>query len=459
MPVIPLGAAAYNRDASFLPEVELINLYVEDDASGASVDEKLRLQRPGLVHFGNVAGAVRGMFQSDGVAGSRTFLVAADKLQTITNTATSTLGTVSNDGTQAHFAAAFDKLAVASGGNLYLLDDEDALMPLLLPDQDTDSVNRRAIDITALNNYIVIACPDGRFFWLPPGVSDFNDLNALNFATAESAADGLVACHALMDEVYLFGPSTVEVWQTTGSADLPFQRAPGRNFTRGCLHADTVATVDNTLFFVGSNGVVYRASTVPQRVSTYAIEEHLAKRTGNPSAFVYTLDAHEFYCLTIPGRGTFAYDAATKGWSRLKSIGMTEFRARHAVSTADGTLLGDAATGTVWRFDRAAAMDGNDPIERIVTGTAPLPSRRSTRNDSIALYVGSSATCSYRLRWHEGQGSYPSTYRMLGARAGDDVLTSYRLGHGRESYRTFEISCVDPAIIRISGMIANEAFD
>lgn len=460
MTTIPLGLESENSDASFYPPVQLINLYIQPDTSGASVDEALRLQRPGLTSFATVSSTVRGMFQSDGVQGSATFVAAGALLQTVNGSGVaSTIGNIFNDQKTVGFAAAFDKLAISSAGRLYLLNN-GTLTQVAIPDADTDPQNRLALDITAVNNYIVMACPDGRFYWLPPGVSDWTTgTNALNFATAESAADGLVACHALADELYLFGSSSTEVWQTTGSADLPFQRAPGRNFSRGCLHADTVQLLDNTLFFVGDNAVVYRSGAVPTRVSTFAIEEHLTKRSGNPSALVLTIDAHEFYVLKIPGRGSFAYDASNKKWCQFRSYNQTEWRPQYAVRVGAKTLLGDALSPAVYTFDRSATTDAGQPIERIVSGTIPLPSRRSTRNDSISLFVGSSAPCSYRIRWHDGQQDFPTSYISLSARAGADVLNLYRLGHGTESYRTFEISIIDPAIIRISGMTANEAFD
>ena len=452
---IPLGLNAYNRDNMGLPPVELINLFIEEDNSDASIDEKavLHLQRPGTVNYATVAGSVRGMYQSDGVEGGKTFVAAGAKLQTITSTSTANVGDIASDGQSVAFAASFDKLALTSAGKLYMV-RSGALSEIAMPD------SRTAIDVTAIANFIIVATPDGRWFYIPPGIYDLTTgTHALNFFTAESAADGLVAVETLNDDLYLFGTSTVEVWQPTGAAS-PFQRASGRGFSRGCMSRESIKTVDNTLFFVGNNGVVYRAAAVPQRVSTATIEEHIAKRSGTVSAFVYTLDAHEFYCLKIPGRGTFAYDASTKGWSRLKSYNQTEFTPAFSVLTNDGWLLGDTVSAAVVRMDRNASTDRGQPLERIVTATVPLPSRRSTRNDSIALYVGSSVACSYRLRWHDGQGgAYPSTYRALKARAGADVLTTYRLGHGRESYRTFEVSIVDPAIIRISAMKANESFD
>jgi hypothetical protein len=461
MVAVPLGLKAYSRDGAFEPQVELINLFVEDDESDAAVDDtrQLRLQRPGTTLYATTAGPTRAMYQCDGVQGSAVYVAAGGSLQTVSSTAVTTVGAIANDGKSASFAASFDKLAVASGGLLYFL-NAGVLTPVAIPDADTTPAIRAAIDVTAIDNYIIVACPDGRWFYCPPGVYDFTSgTNALNFYTAESSADGLVACHTLMDELYLFGTSSVEVWTATGDGDSPFQREPGRNFARGCMSAQSVKIVDNTLFWVGDNAVVYRAAAVPTRISTFTIEEHIAKRSGDVSAFVYTLDAHEFYVLKIPGRGSFQYDCATKGWSRLKSYGQTEFTPAYSVQTNSGWLLGDTVSSSVLKMDRTVATDVGQPIERIVTGTVALPSRRATRNDSVAVYVGSSAPCSYRLRWHDGQNDFPSTYRALPARAGSDVLTAYRLGAGRESYRTFEISIVDPVIVRISAMSANESFD
>ncbi|WP_157220623.1 hypothetical protein [Flavisphingomonas formosensis] len=452
---IPLGLQSYERQTSFAPPVELVNFYIEADQSQSEPSQVNRLQRPGLAPFTTAAGPVRALYQQDGVQGGQSFAVASDSLQTVAaDGSVSDLGTVADDGKSAKFAAAFDKLAVASGGKLYFLSGS-TLTEVAIPDSDTDPENRFARDICDLNNYIVMICPDGRFFWINPGEST---IDPLDFATAESSADGLVACASLIGELYLFGSSSVEVWQSTGNADLPFQRAAGRNFSKGCMHRDTVKSLDNTLFWLGDNGVVYRSSSVPMRVSNHGIEERIAKRSGDPSALTITYGGHEFYVLKIPGEGSFAYDVESKSWSEFASTGFTEFRPSHALNLASGILLGDAHSGKIWTFDDTRGDDDGEVMLRKVTGTVSIPSRRSIRNDSFALRVGSSAPCSYRLRWHDGQSSYPDNYRMLPARAGVDQLTAYRLGHIRDSFRTFEVSIVDPVIARISSATANEAF-
>ena len=204
MASIPLGESAYNHDNIGLPEVELINLYIEDDGSGEDEDQsaKLHLQRPGLSHYADTAGATRAMYQCDGVQGGAVYVAAAGELQSITAGAATSIGAIGNDGKSAAFAASFAALGLVSGGLLYLL-NAGVLTNVAIPDADTTPTIRAAIDITALANYLIIANPDGRWFYIPPGESDLiSGTNALNFYTAESAADGLVACRTLGDECY-----------------------------------------------------------------------------------------------------------------------------------------------------------------------------------------------------------------------------------------------------------------
>lgn len=444
---VPLGVEAYVRTKTGFPETKLRNLYLEKDATGASVDELLRLQRPGLNPQITVSGAVRGIFQMDGALDGLIFVVAGSTLYSTDLATSTTIGTVPDDGLPVAMGATFERLGLVSAGEFWTYDGT-TLAQVDLPD------GKAPTDLDVLNSYFILPLADGTFYWLAPGQADFSSPDAaLQFATAEALPDGVRAVRRLRDEFFLFGSATVEVWQPTGDANATFQRAQGRTLDRGCQSRDSVRTLDNSVFWVGDDGVVYRVSDVPKRVSSFGIEERIRKRTDSCSAWTFTADGHKFYVLHIGGQGTFAYDISTETWSEFATIGQTLWQARIGCDAAAGPLAGNSS-GKVFMLDPDCSTDDGAAFEKCVSGTVPLTATK-VANPSLAIYVGSDIATSYSLRWKDALTDW-SDPRLLSARAGSDILNAWRLPATRGAWRTFEISTTSAASVRISGARANE---
>lgn len=446
--MIPLALRSYERTAALQPEVVLKNMFIEKDESENSDTQVIRIQRPGLTPHVTLAGRARGLFFSENALDNRVYAAVGGQLVALNGVGSTVIGPIANDDLAVTFAPSFFQTGIASAGNFYVLDQRTptpALTQVAMPD------GRVAIDVTDLNNYIIIACPDGRFYWLVPGQTT---IDPLNFATAESSPDGLIAIKRIGDEVYFFGESSVEVWSSTGDSALPFIRSSGRNFSRGILDRDTIQIVDNTIFWVGENGTVYRAANVPNRISNHGIEERIRRRTAPLSTLTLTVDAHEFYVLKIPGQGTFAYDASTQAWCEFGTFNETVWRPQHSVFTGDDFLLSDQNTGKIWRLDYNNNTDDGIPIERVISGTVRLPAT-PTRNDNFHADVASSIPTSIRIRWRNAAEDF-GPYSVMRARAGNDRVSIFRLGRAIGQFRTFELSCIENSRIQIGDCWANE---
>lgn len=441
MPVVPLGIGAYKR--TNLPEVVLRNLYLEEDKSGLSPDKTLRIQRPGLVLTASYAGVIRAAHYR--AAKAQQVLVAGGAL--IVNG--SSAGALAGAGLTPIVSTPFLTLMVADGG-LYAWDT--ALSQIALPDDAPDG--GAVQDVDQLNGYGLALLPNGRFYWLVPGDTT---IDPLNYATAESLPDGGVAIRRLGDEFWIFGTEVVEVWQPTGDLDAPFAKASGRNLERGCLYRDAVRRFDNTLVWVGDDYQVYRAANVPEVISDAGISARVRAATAPCSAWTFGVGGHSFYVLTIPGEGTFAYDAATKAWSEFASPGVTGWAPQVGYQEAGAIVAGSGMDGSVYAVSDDAADDVGAPFERVVTATVPLLGK-PPRNDSASLGIAASADCTVRMRWKDGQDDYPAQYEELDVRAPLDVAQLWRLGQPDQPYRTLEVSCVDPARITIAGLKVNEGW-
>ena len=446
MPSVPLGLQSYARARGIQPETRLVNLYLEEDESGASPDQTYRLQRPGLNRLLTFPAAIRGIYQSDNVLSSQTIVVAGDRLYTSDLAGFTDVGALTSDGDTASIAATFERVGIATAGEFWVYDGE-TLAQIDLPD------GQSIVDLDVINSYFIVGLSDGRFFWLAPGETEFD---ALNFATAESLPDGIVAVRRLKDDIFLLGSRSIEVWQATGDADSTFQRAGGRLIDRGCHARETVASFDNSLIFMGEDGIIYRLSDVPTRVSTFGIEERIRRRTDLCSAFVFTTEGHKFYCLRVPGEGTFCYDAATKQWCEFSTLGATVWAPTAGLDTNGGPICGDAA-GKLYLLDPDAVTDDGLAIQRLCTGTIALPAT-PVRNNSLAVGVGCDDPATFMLRYRDARDDDWSDPINLPSRPGSDVLNAWRLGATRGPSRTFEISTTAPTKIRISGALANESW-
>lgn len=445
MPPVPLAISAHKRADAFTPEALCVNFFLEVDKSGASPDNVLRLQRPGLTAWLATSGTVRGLFQQDGVMDGDTFAAVGTGLSIVTATSTTPIGGIGGLG-RVPFAANYEKLFFLSGVIPYTY-RRTGIVPLTMPD------DREVVDIDTINNFLILAGSDGRFYWLEPG-SDAVD--ALDFATAESAPDGLVAARTMGDEIFFFGKRTTEVWQPTGDLDAPFLRAGGRTITRGAMARDTVHRFDNSLIWVGDDAVVYRLGNVPQRISDHGIEERLRNRTGEPSAMVLEHDGHKFYVLKIPGQGSYAYDPASPAQGVWPEFLWATGTPHVSVAAPDGWLVG-CESGDIFLLDPESNADGEIIMTRRLTGSLSFMGR-SGRQDSLSIGVGSSDDFTLKVRWKDGQDDFPAFYEELEARAPMDVVNLYRLGTPDQPFRTFDILVDEDVKVRIAGAMANEAW-
>jgi len=439
MPLVPLGIGSYKRSDGLVPEVVLRNMYLEEDKSGISPDKTLRIQRPGLSLTDRLGDApIMGLHYRT-ATGER---LAVQNSQLFAGTAAK--GTLAAASPVAIVSTPFLSL-VAADGKLYRYNTQIDVVTL---PNDAPS-NGFVQDVDQLNAYGLILLPNGRFYWLVPGETT---INALNFATAESLPDKAKALRRLGDEFWIFGDENIEVWQPTGDQDAPFQRASGRNFERGCLARDTVRRFDNTLVWVGDDYQVYRASSVPQVISDNGIAERIRKATGPCSAWVFGIDGHSFYVLTVPGQGRFAYDAATQAWSEFT------WPVGYGYQVNGQIVAGSDVDGRLFVVDGNALTDDGAAFERCLTATVAI-NGRPPRNDSVSVGVGCSTLTIVRFRWKDGQDDFPTYYDEVEALAPYDVAILWRLGMPDQPYRTIEVSCVDPAVrLRISGCYANEAW-
>lgn len=229
---------------------------------------------------------------------------------------------------------------------------------------------------------------DGFLLFNKPNTPQFQSSNAeevvfdpLYFADKISHSDLLMSIAVAKREIWLIGTTTTEIWVNSGAQDFPFQSFPNVIIDSGTVAKYSVATVDNTVFWLsqsrqGEGIVMQGAGYQNTRVSTYAIEYELSTypRLDDAVAMTYQYAGHTFYHLTFPSANanmgkSWLYDLTTQQWSELAWIDANGTEWRHRANCAafcyDQVVVGDWQNGNLYRLNPNVYTDFGGPIRRV----------------------------------------------------------------------------------------------
>jgi hypothetical protein len=237
--------------------------------------------------------------------------------------------------------------------------------------QITDPDFPGAVTVGYLDGYFVFNEPNSQRFWVT-SLNDGTAIDPLDFASAEGNPDDVVSLMVDHREVWLFGNNTVEVWYNAGLADFPLARIDGAFMETGCLAPYSVAKLDNSVFWLGSdargNGIVYRNQGYnAQRVSTHAIEWQIQQYNvlNDAIGYSYQQDGHSFYVLTFPtAQATWVFDVATGAWHERAFWDGVRFRRHRSncqVNFNGKVIVGDWENGNLYAYDPSVFTDNFYP--------------------------------------------------------------------------------------------------
>ena len=236
--------------------------------------------------------------------------------------------------------------------------------------QITDDGFPGAICFESVDSYILGIEPARRFAFTSD-LADATAYNTLDRYEAEGAPDLLVGQAVTHREWWLMGERTIEPFVNTGATTGTFQRAQGTVMEVGLAATHAVAVMDNSVFWLGSDGIVYRANGyTPQRISTHAIEQAI-RRCNTAQAFAFTFEdgGHKVFYLTFPDGQTWGYDAATGEWHRRKSHNLDRWRINTLTKWNGKWIAGDFSNGKLYQLDwDVQDEDGVEMERRRITG-------------------------------------------------------------------------------------------
>lgn len=312
-----------------------------------------------------------------------------------------------------------------------------------------------------IGGYTVYGLDDRRFF-----ISSLNEcqtIDGTDYATAEQSADPLVRVKADGD-LFLFKRKQTEQWRVTGNADFPLEPI-GTPIRRGILAANAVIQADNSLFFVGDDGVVYRVSGTGsvQRISTHGVERKIANDADQSSISMlsFTAEGHSFIAVT-GSDWTRCYDAATKTWHTRESYPAGGWRARNPVRAWGKIIVGDALSGNLYFLDRDSFVEDDQPLVwgmdtptiHVFPNGAVMDALYLDVATGVGLTTGQGSDPKLMLSWStDGGATWKGNRELsLGSYGSRVRLKTMRLGRFGPQGVVFRVRVSDPVIRSLIAM-------
>jgi hypothetical protein len=439
---IPFATESYAHRSLPLSAQRVVNCYLEAAPPQAKTFAAV-VQSYGLRQLANIGtGYLRGGIVRNGIP----YVVAGEKFYRLAANGTATeLGDIPGAG-YVDMAGDEENIMLVSRGRGWYWNGSTC-------QQITDEDFPGAEWVESLDGYYIIgALGSGRFYIS----SNRNpaEWDGLDFASTEKYPDDLVGGIVANGEIFLFGKESFEVWFDSGDADFPLERSSAGFGDIGCLSRFGLAKADNSVFFLGHDGVIYRLNGYqPQRISTHAIEQAIDGYADKTCyAQTWNEGGHKFVAFTFDDN-TWVYDIATQLWHERISFGLPNWRALFVIRAFDQWLVGDFYTNAIAELDPDEFAEFGDVLRS--SATSPAVSKDNQRmttsrvelvfEQGVGRVSGQGSDPQVMLRFSDDGGRKWSSekWRSMG-KIGETTkrVVFNRLGQHRD--RVYEFAITDP---------------
>ena len=242
---------------------------------------------------------------------------------------------------------------------------------------DTDfTANGAPQFVVFIDGYFLVTTDSKKF--IVSAINNGLSYNALDFGTAESDPDDIVAPVVYKNQLFISGRQTFEAFQNIGGADFPFSRT-GLFLQKGCFAPYSLVNAQDTFMWVGggaNEGPAIWAlnGNSTTKISTTAIDSILSKLTDsqlfNIFSWAYANKGAYFIGFSLPST-TLVYDTTSQRWHERKSLidgSQAVFRASSVVKAYNIILCGDLVDGRIGELDSDVYTEyENTIIRRVAT--------------------------------------------------------------------------------------------
>lgn len=457
---IRFATQSYKHDSLPLSSQRLVNAFAESQPRTAKNNVSVHGCH-GIVEFATCGfGPIRGGIEVQDVA----YFVSGEEFWSVSSDGTSQLlgsgitggGTVSMDGSD-------EEVVIVNGTNGYIFDIAGNSFSAI-GDADFNAANTVAL----INSVFVYDWAGTNKFFCSQEL-DAGNIDALDFASAESSPDGVVCVRNRNGLLMVFGTHSLESWDHTGASDFPFSKIKGGTIDRGIAGPYAIVDEDASLFFLGDDRVFYRLNGLQViRISTHAIERTWQDYTRVDDAFCFRLpvDGHKFIYITFPTAGaTFGFDIATGLWHERMSWdprgSELKWRVSCAVPVYNKILVGDGNSGKIGYLDRRTYTEFGDPSLMLAVFPPIYPNGKNTSlpcfevdmETGVGLSTGQGSDPQVMLEYSTDGGrtySAPQQWRTMGAIGAYQTRLQWR-ELGSAFHWTFKLSVTDPVKRTITG--------
>jgi hypothetical protein len=246
------------------------------------------------------------------------------------------------------FDYSFDRLAIASGGNLYYYSPTLGLIQVTDPDLGT------VLDVVWVDGYFMTT--DGEFLVVTE-LTDPTQVNPLKYGSSEIDPDPVVALIKIRNEVYAINSNTIEVFDNVGGDFFPFNRIDGAQVQKGAVGTHACCEFMQRVAMVGGGrgeapSVYLAANATTEKIATREIDQILESYSEATLANILVESRvekdHTFLYVHLPDK-TLVFDGMTSAalqqpvWFVLTSttVGFAQYRARNFVYVYDKWIVGD----------------------------------------------------------------------------------------------------------------------
>ncbi|NYF21912.1 hypothetical protein HDC36_003388 [Xanthomonas sp. JAI131] len=355
---IDLLGGFYTDDSRPWSVQDTVNWLPEQaEAAGTRTPWKLA-SPPGLRPFVNLAnGPIRGLHVAEGalfgVSGNKLYQVSAKGVDTARGVIPG-IGRVRMAHNQ---ITGGNQLLAVNGQSGYVWDTVAGNLVRI-----TDEGYPGARSAAYMDSFLLQVEPFGRF-WFHSELANAKSYNTLDRYESEASPDKIVHLAVSQREAVVFNETTIEFFYNSGTNTKTFKNK-GIVVERGCASGDSVVNLDNSLMWLGNDGVIYRLDgyqAVP--ISTGAIQKAIRKNNWQQAfAFKWESEQHKVYYLTLPDGRTWGYDVVTRLWHRRQSFGLDRWRLNHLVYWNGQWIGGDFQNGQLWILDEDYMLEGDQPL-------------------------------------------------------------------------------------------------
>lgn len=459
---IPFVGPDYANRSSNVNAQKTVNLYPRRQASGSKAVVAL-YSTPGLKKAGE---AGTGPWRSNLIewAGDL-YGISGDTLYKINSSLSPTsIGTLNTSGGRCELAAGRAYLMVVDGTAGYTYDGTTFSQ---ISDGDFPSSPSHC---AYLDGRFIVNAEDSDRFYIS-GISDPTSWGALDFASAESAEDDILAITATYKDLYLLGSKTVQVYYNSGNPDFPFDPYPNGTMDVGIQAPHSLAASAAGLFWLATTREGDISVVMAQGTSIQPVSEDIAwdletmTTTSDATAFTYRQNGQTIYQISFPTEDrTFELIVEGGFWVERKSPGIGRHRAAGHGYIGNTNVMADYADGSYYEHDFDTFTDDGEEIERI--RRAPVIQKgnddRMLHHElivefeaGVGLVTGQGADPQAMLRYSDDGGHTWSSemWRSIGKIGQYGYRSRWsKLGQARD--RIYEVTVTDPVDVTISNAYA-----